>query len=140
MFVSQNGYDDPARMAEMMTLDDTPPRLWSPEELGVILRHQLSAPVQDDLGGPSADAVTATDARPVTSPTFADLLQDPEPSLAMLQRAKRFAKARKNEPQGPLPEEVATVIYYAAIAVALLRCGRRTTSMDDAALSAGCQW
>ena len=39
-----------------------------------------------------------------------------------------------------LPEEVATVLYYAAIFVALLRCGQRITSLDDASLARGGRW
>jgi hypothetical protein len=131
---------DPARLADMMTLDETPPRLWSPEELGVILRHQLAVPLAIDLRDAAEEARSALDSAPVSLMTFADLLHHPAPEVAMLQRIKRFAKARKSNPNGPLPEEVATVIYYAAIAVALKRCQLRITSMDDAALVAGCGW
>jgi hypothetical protein len=140
--VPQDSLDgtEPARLAEMMTLDATPPRLWSPDELGVILRHQLSVPLELDLGEPSGDAATGADSRPMPSCTFADLLHHPEPPLAMLRRAKRFAKACKSDPNGPLPDEVATVLYYATIAVALLRCRQCITAMDDVALRAGFGW
>lgn len=131
---------DPTRLAEMMTLDPTPPRLWSHAELGVILRHQLSAPIEFDLGDLPAEAATGADPRPIVTPTFKDLLHHTKPPLAMLQRTKRFAKARKNDTDGPLPNEVATLLYYAAIAVALLRCQQRITSMDDAALRVGFRW
>jgi hypothetical protein len=106
----------------------------------VILRHQLAVPLAVDLGDPAEEAKSALGSARILPMTFAELLHHRAPPVAMLQRIKRFAKARKSNPNGPLPEEVATVLYYAAIAVALKRCQQRITSMDDAALLAGCRW
>jgi len=39
-----------------------------------------------------------------------------------------------------LPDEVATALYYAAIAAALIRCEERITDLDDASLRHGFQW
>ena len=130
----------PARLAEMMTLDPTPPRLWSPEELGIILRHQLAVPLEFDLGDLSKDSATIAGPRPMLSTTFNDLLHHRKPLLSMLQRVKRFAKACKSDPKGPLPEEVATVLYYAAVVAALLHCRQRITTLTDAALRQGVEW
>jgi hypothetical protein len=140
-FVSEDNLEEtePARLAEMMTLDATPPRLWSPEELGVILRHQLSVPLALDLGDPSEHAANVPNAAPMPPTTFADLLRQVDPPVAMLRRVKRFAKARKSDPNGPLPQEVATVLYYTAIAAAL-RCHHRITVMDDTGLRSGFEW
>jgi hypothetical protein len=58
----------------------------------------------------------------------------------LLRRAKLFAKACKLDADGPLPEEVATVLYFALIAAALIRCNERISRLDDVALVAAMRW
>src|SRR5437588_561538 len=41
---------DPARLSELISVDSCGSRAWEPDELGAVLRHQLSAVVQFDLG------------------------------------------------------------------------------------------
>jgi hypothetical protein len=72
--------------------------------------------------------------------SFGQLLHDPNPPLPMLELTHKFAKACRGNPDGPLPPEVATVLYYAAITVARLRCGRRISRLDDGALHEGLRW
>jgi len=72
--------------------------------------------------------------------TFGDLLHHPQPPLEMLQRVKRFAKACKVKAEGPLPPEVATVLYFASIVVALLRCEARISELDNKAIRTGTEW
>jgi hypothetical protein len=72
--------------------------------------------------------------------TFAELLQHARPPVALLERVKFFAKASKIRATGPLPPQVATVLYFASIVVARLRCDARITGLDDDAILKGTQW
>ena len=58
----------------------------------------------------------------------------------MLELTKRFPKHCRNHPEHALPEEVATVLYFLALAVALLKCGSRISKLSDAALREGIVW
>jgi hypothetical protein len=51
---------------------------------------------------------------------------------------KDYARAACDD--GSLPTEVATLLYFTAIALAAVRCGERITGLDDAALRAGLEW
>jgi len=106
--------------------------LWQPEDLGDIWRHQLAAPagVAFDGGCPPGPPPA----------TFGDLLRDPSPALAALERVKQLAKAYRSDPDPAVPPEVATALYFAAIAAALVRCGRRITSSSDALVREGMRW
>lgn len=147
---NQNESDtwDPSALAKMISLDpDTPAPsadrrrgggAWSSDDLRVILRHQLATRLESDLGDLSAELDEQSPA--ARSMTFAGLLDQPHPSLGLLRRAKLFAKACKLDADGPLPEEVATVLYFALIAAALLRCNERISRLDDVALAAAMHW
>jgi len=54
--------------------------------------------------------------------------------------AKRFAKACRSREDGPLPNEIATVLYVLSIAAALAKCGCRITVADDQSLQYGLDW
>jgi hypothetical protein len=104
----------------------------------------LTAPVPLDLG--AVDAALAGRARAwaegqgLVLKSFGDLLHHPNPLPELLELAKEFAKEHRTDPESPLRREVATVLYYASIAVALARCGRRITRHDDATLVQGFRW
>jgi hypothetical protein len=51
---------------------------------------------------------------------------------------KDYAKAARRD--GSLPLEVATLLYYASLSLARLRCGESITDFDDAALRSGLEW
>ena len=53
---------------------------------------------------------------------------------------KRFAKRARNSARGFLPDEVATVLYFACIAVGVMRCGTRISRMDEDKLRHGVAW
>lgn len=119
-------------------MESSTPRAWNAEELGALLRHQLSAPVQFDLsqlnkGAPARLAMLA-DAQQLLLKSFSDLFRHPNPPLELLKIVKNFAKAGGSHPDSSLPEEVAYVLYYAAIIVARMSCGKRITKLDDATL------
>jgi RNA polymerase sigma-70 factor (ECF subfamily) len=129
---------DPAALAQMLVL---PCPSADPAEL---LRHLLTAPVPLDLG--TVDASLAgrvrawAEGQGLVLKSFGDLLHHPNPLPELLELLKDFAKDNRNDAESPLPREVATVLYYASIAVALTRCGRRITRHDDATLRQGFQW
>lgn len=141
----QDVYDsDPQSLTHMMNLDAGDEKLWAPEELGAILEHQLSAPLECDLGRLDSrlarrlEEVNSACDPPVRS--FGDLLHHASPPLELLELTKQFAKACRNDPQGPLPDEVATVLYFLSIVVAMAKCGRRITKMDDRSLEFSLSW
>ncbi len=148
----------PHRLEPLLALDGrTVP--WTPGELPDLLRHQLSAPLAGDLpvaaprgvgaasGGTGRDEVTSGGTVAGfaarlgrADPSFADLLTAPAPPLGLLRLVKEFGKRCDADPDRPLPPEVASVLYFAAIAAAYVRHGARITALGDDALRAGVDW
>lgn len=112
--------------------------------LAAVFRHQLSAPVEFDLG--MVDEMlagklrTLCAARGLLLRSLEDLFFHPNPPVELLELAKQFAKACHEHPESPLPPDVATALYLTSIVVALVRCGRRITTLDDASLRSGIEW
>jgi hypothetical protein len=135
---------DPQSLTQMMSAGVGDERLWAPDELGAILEHQLAAPLECDLSGLDNGLAEWLDEpgeagdRPLG--TFGDLLRHPSPPLRLLELTKEFAKARRSHPRSPLPDEIATVLYFLSIAAAMTRCGTRITRMDDHSLEYGLKW
>ncbi len=107
------------------------------------LREQLETPLTADLdaadlNGLAGDMDTADWRARLT--TFGELLADPRPPLGLLQATKRFAKSHREHGSSLLPPQVATVLYYASIAAALVRCERRISDLSDAKLREGFDW
>lgn len=131
-------------LAGLMKFSDASQADWSPAELGAILRHQLSAPLEYDLrtiapGGQRAiDQMTAAISTGPRPKNFADLIAHPNPPLDLLTLMKDFSRAGREN--GTLPPEVGTSLYYVAILLAQFRCNTRITQLDDAALRKGLQW
>ena len=120
----------------MMALADHGERVWRPEE--------LAAPVHLDLGnfapGDARRLQTLSGSQGLLLKSFSDLLHHPQPPLELLEMVKQFAKTSRSHPDSPLPREIATLLYYAAIVVAMTRCGRRITNLDDQGLKEGIGW
>ena len=118
--------------------------LWGPNELGAVLKHQLSAPVGPDLtrryprqARQIRDWVASCQP-PIES--FRDLFGHPDPPLGLLALVKEFAKTSTDHPDSPLPLETAQVLYSASIVVARVRTGNRITQLDDEALRYNLTW
>ena len=89
----------------------------------------------DDPG--AAEMSASCDGSPLV--TFGDLLRHPEPPLVLVEAAKRFARKNANKDSSALPTEIATVLYFATIAAALLHHGERITRSGDDVLRYGFQ-
>ena len=135
---------DPHALSRMMDLDAIGAPNWRPEELADILRHQLSAPLLFDLkrlGGDEGRRLEdMTRGGGPRLESFGDALHHPSPPVELLRMIKDFTKSSRTQPDGPLPADVATLLYYAAIGVARLRCGVRITELDDQRLRRGLSW
>jgi hypothetical protein len=132
---------DPRSIARLLDPGADEERIWDADELAAILRHQLAAPIQVDLNSLEAGAAPRlrmlTEAHGLLLKSFGDLLRHPHPPLELLKLTKNFAKALRLSRRGTLPREIATVLYFASIVVALRRCRRRISRLDDAALRRG---
>jgi hypothetical protein len=108
---------DPHLLSKLMNLDE---EAWPPDELAAMLRHQLRSKLESE--------------------TFGDVLHAASPAIESLKRIKDFGKQHRNDPASPLPRDIATVLYFAAIAAALAKCGQRISQLDDASIRAGVEW
>jgi hypothetical protein len=72
--------------------------------------------------------------------SFSELFRHPNPPLELLALTKDFAKANMNQAESSLPTEVATALYYASIASALVRLGVRISTLKDPDLHRGFSW
>jgi hypothetical protein len=129
---------DPKLLSELIGLESGEQKAWNVDELGAVLRHQLSAPMNFHLSGldkgVAARLATLADSQQLLLKSFSDLLLHPNPPLELLKLVKDFAKFSSSHPDSPLPQAVAYVLYYAAIVAARVSCGQRITTLDDASL------
>jgi hypothetical protein len=141
-------HGEPSRLAALLGRAGEGPE-WGSDDLASILAHQLRAPLLFDLhrlasarGGGAAgtppDPWADAAARQIHS--FGDLLDHPTPPRELLLMTKAFAKPADEGGAPALPPEVASVLYFAAIAAALLRLGERITTLDDRAIANGLAW
>lgn len=129
----------------LSSLDDFTPD-WSPKDLEAILSHQLSAPMAFDFCSHIKTWVAAEETRSwpgenTSSPkSFHDLFTHVSPSRRLLRLTKEFAKANCDCPESALPKEVALVLYYTCIAVALSRHNEWITDLKASDLRQGFSW
>ena len=132
---------DRRQLATLLDLSPDAGRLWRDEELGSLLRHQMTAPMQVDLinleRGLALKVRTLAEAQGLTLKSFGDLLAHPNPPVELLKITKDFAKACRLSPRSPVPHEIASVLYFASIAAAMVRCRRRITGLTNDALAEG---
>lgn len=119
--------------------------VWNATDLHAILCHQLDADVEFDLthfGGVAKETLTSVRASSADnrSCTFGQMLTSGEPPLEVLDMIRRFAKRARTQESAGIPKEIATVLYYAAIAAARLRHGASLSKLDDEALRGGLTW
>src|SRR5271170_6854196 len=134
----------PKNLAAFLAAGEEHARLWRPEELGAIFRHQMSSPILVDLGGfdpaTAARLKTLSHAQSLLLTSFQDLFLHPVPPIELLTLTKDFAKGNMDQPDSSLPNDVAAVLYYVSIAAALVRLHRRITQLRDPDLKRGLEW
>ena len=133
------GSSHPGLLARLFAKPSDADALWQPEDLVGLIRHQLGQRLADlDLRiSPEAlDALTegATD-RPLL--TLADLYAHPKPPLELLEAVKRYGRKRVHRAEQGLPNEIASALYFASIATALVCHGQRITTSDNELLGHG---
>ena len=142
--MSEPGLDgtDPGRLAELLEISEGEAANFGPDELAAIWQHQLASSIRIDLGEAAGEVVRALHDAAAQGPldSFGDLLGHPKPPVQLLRLAKDFAKARRRRREAGLPPEIATMLYYAGIAAALVRCRERISELDDATQRGGFQW
>ena len=125
-------------LAALIEDSKQPDPLCSPAELASILRHQLAGRLQTDLAPKLVrDTFTSTNRDDGALDTFDDLFRHPRPPIEILAAVKSFAKKSQRPTHRKLPPEVAGVVYYLAIAAAIVRHGRRLTRLSDDELRQG---
>ena len=127
-------------LADLIELDVEPRRLWRSHELAAILAHELSVPLQLELGPLTLGAWSATSGTEMKLCSVGELLHHPRPPIELLERFKEFAKAARQDASSHLPEDVAAVLYALAIAAGFVRLGRRITSMSREQTSGFLRW
>ena len=131
------------RLAPLMRTRADAAAAWGEGDWAAMLRHQMAAAIRPDVGAGSAALIrfagTAGGSANLLDRSFGELLHHADPPPAALELVKEFAKAARDDPDGPLPAEVAAVLYYASILVARARCGRRISALPDEALRRGAE-
>ena len=140
-----NIYDsDPRRLADLIDEAGDERRIWRPTEIASLLKHQLAAPVEFDLGAmtvsDAAKVCMLTESQGLLLKSFGELFRHSCPPLELLRMVKQFAKALMNSPHGPLPQEIAKVLYFSSIVVARIRLRERITELEDDALARALTW
>ena len=134
----------PRQISDILGIGADTATLWRPDELAAIFRHQMAAPVVFDLeslGTAKARRLAnLTAAQGLVLKSFADLFQHNSPPLELLQLTKDFAKRNRDQPESVLPTEIATLLYFASIAAALVHRGERITRLSNSELRGGFEW
>ena len=133
-----------ARISEVLRLGLRATEPLRAQELKAIWEHELASPLAFDLASLPAPAAAEfrllCHAQGLVLRSLGDLLAHPLPPLRALELVKNFAKVNRESPHSGLPRPVATVLYYACIAAALLRHNSRITQLSAADLAQGFDW
>jgi hypothetical protein len=129
-------------LAKLLDPTGDSPTIYHGANPATVLRHQLAAPLADELSSPICGAEGRAEPLVGLDPsleTFDDLFHHANPPLDLLKRTKNFAKSCRANPD-LLPPEVSTVIYYAALVLARQHHGVSITELPDELLEQGIKW
>lgn len=131
-------------LARMLSAAGSGVPTWRPDELGAILEHQFDSPLELELGTDivrrAGSSPSSTEAAEHALKTFRELFQHPCPPVELLNATRQFAKQCRNRPDSPLPDEISTLLYFLAIAVARTRRGVKISGLDGKDLRKGLDW
>lgn len=131
----------PAQLSQLLDVETAPQ--WPQSDAAAALCHQLAAPLLPDVqSAPGAESwrLEALVAGRVGAESFQRQLTAIYPSRELLEAIKRFARFANDSVSHPLRGEGAMVLYYAAIAAAMMRCNARITQLSDDQLREGFGW
>lgn len=115
----------PSQLALLMGLTGFD-SLWSENDHAAIIKHLLDSPIPDSQVHPNQ--------------TFSQSLTSHHPNVEQLRHIKEFAKSCRANPDLGLPQDIATALYYAAIAAAKLRCKQSISQLSLVELRDGIKW
>jgi len=138
-------YDsDPDNLARLLKLEEGRRDEWGTDEVEQILEHQLQAPLADEIGRiyPEKKDQVRDKGRSQDPPieTVGELLRRDTPPPDLLEMLKDAAKAARRDKTDTLPVEVPTAIYFATIAVALVKNDARISSLSSEEMKKGFTW
>jgi hypothetical protein len=133
----------PAGLARILDQNQQEAPLWEPAEMRAMWQHQLSVPLDVDLGTVQSANLSALRKGAEASfleKGFQDLLHNPKPPLQLLKLTKNFAKQTLKEAEDPQFREIAAALYYASYAAAMLHHSQRLGAMNRHELAGGFEW
>ncbi len=117
---------------------------WEETDFGPILEHQLGAPLSFDGGVVDPALLEQLDrAKEVCKPrieTLAEMLSHDHPPKDLLIAVRLVMKKLARSEDSPIPGEVARSIYFALIAVSMIRHDEPLTSLDRQSIQKGFDW
>ncbi len=131
-------------LAQVMRLGQSHHVEWAPDDLAQMLEHLLSSDLAleltslDQVSAEMISQVASSGDRPLQ--TIRDVLTDPNPPHQLLNWLKQYARTKSARHSGPLPTPVASVLYFASIVSARLRCQTTLTTFDDATVIEAIRW
>jgi RNA polymerase sigma-70 factor (ECF subfamily) len=128
------GDSDVTRVANLFHVDTGQESAWEPLDLERLLTRLLLLPMTEALPGLSPhDSGTVT----TQSPTLAALFTGPNPPLDLLKAIKEWSRRSTHAPDPPLPSDIASLFYFAAITAAHLRHKQWISKLDLSLLRQG---
>lgn len=115
--------------------------VWRPEELPDVLAHQLSIPISDEFKRAGVDDGTneghESDGQVLT---FGSILLSNNPEIHLLRGVKLFAERMHKRSNSTFPRHISTLLFYWAVAQALIVHGEKITSLTTPELQTGLKW
>ena len=130
-------------LSDLIAFDDEGRALWPAEQLRSVLAEPLAClaeccPVPSTYDVAAMESL-ATSASPPIS-TFAHVLQHSNPPINLLWMIKDLAKTSSQDRRSTIPPDISLLLYYGAIAAALVRCHQRISRLSDEELRQGFNW
>jgi len=134
----------PAGLAKILEQNQEDAALWGAGEMNAMWKHQLQAPLEDDLRTVSSAKLSALrhdlETQGFLEKSFENLLHHSKPPLALLKAIKDFAKQTFKNAEDAQFKEIAAALYYATYAVGLLCHNQRLGGMKRRELVGGFDW
>jgi hypothetical protein len=132
-------------LLRLMEADEAAPeRAWRPEDRAAMLRHEFSTPLRQAAERLPRGEVSEALVRRLQSPelqslTLGELIAQPAPAAELLDLVKRVARTAKSHAD-PAVQDMATVLYYASVLTARVKCAMPISRLSDAELATGARW